>query len=188
MYYSKAQLQKTLSDSNPKYLFFWGHQPSLDGHITASCLSQWWAGHPFQEDQHTYLTAEHYMMAGKARLFDDGEILEQILQSGSPGEAKALGRKVRNFDQEFWKTHCSEIVVQGNFLKFSQHPELSAFLLATYPRVLVEASPVDAIWGIGLAKDDRRVHDPFNWKGENLLGFCLMEARDRLMERSSSST
>ncbi len=68
----------------------------------------------------------------------------------------------------------------GNIAKFSQHPELKGFLLNTGKRILVEASPVDKIWGIGLAKDDDRIHNPLTWQGLNLLGFALMNVRDRL--------
>jgi len=163
-----------------KYLFFWGHRPNHDGSVGAGCFSQWWDGHPFEEDGKTYLTAEHYMMAGKARLFGDREMEAGILAANSPGEAKALGRKVRGFSQEMWEAHRCDIVIQGNYLKFSQHPDIQGFLLNTGGRVLVEASPVDAIWGIGLAKNDHGAHNPEKWKGTNLLGFCLMEVRDKL--------
>lgn len=164
-----------------KWLFFWGHRPSYDGSITQSCMSQWWEGHPFEEDGVVYPTAEHYMMAGKARLFKDLEIWEEIIRSETPKEAKALGRKVRNFDQLVWEAHRCEIVIKGNQLKFSQHAELNAYLVNTGKRVLVEASPLDQVWGIGLAKDHRDATDPSKWKGLNLLGFCLMEVRDLLI-------
>ncbi|MEL6672805.1 MAG: NADAR family protein [Bacteroidota bacterium] len=164
-----------------QYLFFWGHKPAPDGQLTATCLSQWWMGNPFSENGHTYLTAEHYMMAGKARLFQDKEMFFQILSSTTPGAAKALGRKVRNFDQATWEAYRTGIVTQGNYLKFSQHAALKAFLLATWGRVLVEASPMDRIWGIGLGKEHPDAQHPSQWQGGNLLGFCLMEARDRIL-------
>ncbi|MCL4147568.1 UNVERIFIED_CONTAM: hypothetical protein GTU68_003139 [Idotea baltica] len=164
-----------------KYLFFWGHTPSTDGSIKATCFSQWWAEHPFEENGVVYQTAEHYMMAGKARLFDDKEILEQILGAKSAAEAKKLGRMVKGWNQKTWETERCKIVVQGNYLKFSQHTELKTFLLQTTSRVIVEASPLDRIWGIGIDKEHESAADPINWKGENLLGFCLMEVRDRLL-------
>lgn len=71
--------------------------------------------------------------------------------------------------------------MQGNIAKFSQHPELKAYLLGTGNRILVEASPVDKIWGVGLAKDDGKIHNPLNWQGLNLLGFALMQVRDELL-------
>jgi ribA/ribD-fused uncharacterized protein len=162
-----------------KFLFFWGHQPSKDGIITKTCFSQWWVS-PFIVDDITYKTAEHWMMAKKAELFNDNEILEKIIQANSPAEAKKLGREVRNYDDALWLANRNEIVKQGNFYKFSQNSDLKAFLVNTKERVLVEASPVDAIWGIGMAADDKDVLNPEKWRGLNLLGFALMEVRDEL--------
>ncbi|OIJ63320.1 NADAR family protein [Streptomyces mangrovisoli] len=162
-----------------KYLHFWGHRPRPDGTAGAGCLSQWWPA-PFTVDGVTYRTAEHWMMAGKARLFDDGPALEQVLAADHPSLAKKAGRLVRSFDEEIWRRERFAIVVEGSVHKFSAHPELRDFLLGTGERVLVEASPVDRVWGIGLAATDEGAADPERWRGPNLLGFALMEARDRL--------
>ena len=181
MKYDKTWLYLQLqAGERIKYLFFWGHQPSRNGEITSSCFSQWWEEHPFSENGIVYKTAEHYMMARKARLFKDGEMLEKIIASKSAAEAKKFGRSVRNFDQYVWEKNRSDIVIQANYLKFSQHEELKTFLLSTNNRVLVEASPVDKIWGIGLTADDELANYPENWKGLNLLGFCLMEVREMI--------
>jgi len=61
-----------------------------------------------------------------------------------------------------------------------QSKQLGAFLKNTNDRILVEASPVDPIWGIGMAKDHPQINDPSAWKGHNLLGFALMEVRDKM--------
>ena len=172
--------QKAESDEHIKYLFFWGHQPSKDGSTTASCLSQWWLCE-FVIDDILYKSAEHWMMAEKARLFQDMEILEKIINCQSPAEAKKLGRQVQNFEVEKWNEARYEIVKKGNHFKFEQNAEMKTFLLNTKNRVLVEASPVDPIWGIGLAKDDEKVNHPSQWKGLNLLGFALMEVREELI-------
>jgi ribA/ribD-fused uncharacterized protein len=162
-----------------KFLFFWGHQKSKSGEITAACFSQWWAA-PFTVDGVRYNTTEHWMMAQKALLFGNEEIYQQILAAKSPAAAKALGRQVRNFDEAVWNANRSAIVVRGNLEKFQQHSDLQDFLLQTKDRVLVEASPVDSIWGIGLAADNARAENPRQWNGLNLLGFALMEVRDLL--------
>ncbi len=161
-----------------KYLFFWGHQPSADGSITKSCFSQWWVC-PFVVDGKRYATAEHWMMAKKAVLFDP-EMIEKILDAKSPDQAKRLGRMIKNFDAKIWDEHKFEIVVEGNFQKFNQHKTLKEYLLNTKDRVLVEASPVDKIWGIGMAVDHQNIENPKLWKGENLLGFALMDVREKL--------
>jgi ribA/ribD-fused uncharacterized protein len=167
------------SGQRPKYLFFWGHQRSKSGAITATCFSQWWVA-PFVIDGVTYATAEHWMMAQKARLFGDEATFQRIIAAKTPAEAKSLGRQVRGFDEAKWNAQRMEIVVRGNREKFTQHPELREFLLNTNNRVLVEASPVDRIWGIGLAADDERAANPHHWDGLNLLGFALMAVRDML--------
>jgi ribA/ribD-fused uncharacterized protein len=172
-------IEQVSSNRRIKYLFFWGHAPRRDGSIGASCLSQWWPS-PFVIDGVRYATAEHWMMAGKARLFGDAEAERQALDAGSPAAAKRAGRLVRGFDDAIWERERSAIVRAGSVHKFGQHAELRDFLLATGDRVLVEASPLDRVWGIGLAADDERAQDPALWRGLNLLGFALMEAREEL--------
>lgn len=172
-------LEQHVREEKVKYLFFWGHQPRKDGSIGESCFSQWWLV-PFTVEGIVYQTAEHWMMAAKACLFSGQTRLEQILQCISPAEAKKIGRMVSNFDGKRWDEHKYDLVKEGNYHKFSQHPDIKAFLLNTKGRVLGEASPVDQIWGIGLAKTDPHIENPANWKGENLLGFALMEVRDEL--------
>lgn len=120
------------------------------------------------------------MMAEKARLFGDQAILHQVLSAKTPNDAKALGRRVAGYDDARWTRRRFDAVVQGNLAKFSQSGPLRAFLRGTGTAVLVEASPVDAIWGIGLAADDPRASDPAQWQGLNLLGFALMAVRDHL--------
>ncbi|WP_103512776.1 NADAR family protein [Streptomyces sp. SM13] len=162
-----------------KFLPFWGHRPRPDGRIGASCLSQWWPS-PFTVDHVTYASAEHWMMAGKARLFGDPEAERAAVSAKSPAAAKKAGRLVRGFDEDVWIRERFALVVAGSVHKFGRDPELGGYLLSTGDRVLVEASPLDRIWGVGLAADDERVERPQQWRGLNLLGFALMEARERL--------
>lgn len=162
-----------------KYVFFWGHRKPKSGEVTKSCFSQWY-GASFKVERERFATAEHWMMAEKAALFDPGPIRQEIIRADNPGKAKALGRQVKGFDPKVWNAKKFDIVVEGNYHKFSQNDDLKAFLLATKNRVLVEASPVDPIWGIGLDEHDTRAQNPLQWKGQNLLGFALMVVRDRL--------
>ncbi|QMU29867.1 NADAR family protein [Adhaeribacter radiodurans] len=179
MKYSIEWLKRTLEEGKRfKYLYFWGHQSSKK-EITASCFSQWWVA-PFSVDNVIYKTAEHWMMAQKANLFGDNDAFEKIVKARTPGEAKAIGRKVKNFDDSVWEEKRFKIVVNGSLQKFGQHQDLQEFLINTKDRILVEASPVDNIWGIGLAADDKKSENPENWEGLNLLGFALMETRDIL--------
>jgi ribA/ribD-fused uncharacterized protein len=177
MKYSIEKL--TTEKQENKYLFFWGHQPNKDGSISKTCFSQWWLS-SFDVDGITYKTAEHWMMAKKALLFNDKEIFEKIIQTKSPAEAKKLGREVKNYVDTVWLANRFEIVKEGNLYKFGQNKDLKEFLLNTNERILVEASPVDPIWGIGMAADHKEVNNPEKWQGLNLLGFALMEVRDEL--------
>ena len=165
-----------------KYLHFWGHRARADGQLGASCLSQWWPS-PFTVDGVEYGTAEHWMMARKAQLFGDAEAERRVLAAEHPSLAKKEGRLVRGFDDTVWERERFAIVVEGSVHKFAAGADLRDFLLRTGDRVLVEASPVDRVWGIGLAADDDAALDPERWRGPNLLGFALMEARERLRER-----
>ena len=175
-----AALEQLLADevrgALPPFLCFWGHTAKAD-HAGAWVLSQWWPV-AFEVDGRPYRHAEGFMMSEKARLFGDDEAATRIAEVDHPGEAKKLGRLVRGFDEATWEREAFGIVVRGNLAKFGQHPDLQAYLRSTAPRVLVEASPVDRIWGVGLAGDDPRARTPSEWRGRNLLGFALMEVRD----------
>lgn len=163
----------------PKYLFFWGHTAKDPAQLGKECLSQWYPA-AFDVDGVRYQTAEHWMMAEKARLFGDHAAAGRAVAAPHPGAAKRVGREVRGFDAAVWEERRFGIVVAGNRAKFGQHADLRAFLLATGSRVLIEASPVDRVWGIGLAADDPRAADPSTWAGLNLLGFALMQVRAAL--------
>lgn len=169
-----------------KYLFFWGHTPRRAGVVGAECLSQWYPA-PFEVDGVRFATAEHFMMWGKARLFGDDRAAEKILAAGHPQQAKALGRTIAGFDDALWEAERLAIVTAGNGEKFRQNPDLLAFLLGTGNRVLVEASPLDRVWGIGLAADDERARDPARWRGLNLLGEALMAARETLLQAAQGT-
>jgi ribA/ribD-fused uncharacterized protein len=162
-----------------KYLLFWGHRPERDGRVGPGSLSQWWPSE-FTVDGVTYATAEHWMMAGKARLFGDERVIPRIIEARTPAEAKKLGRLVQGFDEERWVAARFDLVVEGNVAKFGQSAALREYLLGTGKRVLVEASPMDRLWGIGLSAANDRATKPDEWRGLNLLGFALMEARARL--------
>jgi len=181
---SKEELINFVNHGNKvEYVFFWGHERPKLG-VSKTCLSQWYDA-SFEFEGTLYQTAEHFMMAEKARLFGDSEAAIKAVQASNPGEAKKIGRAVKGFISSLWLQKRFSIVVNANLNKFGQHDELKDFLISTDPRVLVEASPVDKIWGIGLAADDAGIENPNLWKGENLLGFALMEVRSILKRRSS---
>lgn len=171
--------QAVRSGKKYHYLHFWSHRARYPGSIDASCLSQWSAA-PFELDGFHYPTAEHYMMAEKARVFEDVEIEQKVLASTDPCAAKKLGRQIVSFNNKVWMKYRFDIVVRGNVAKFSQNEPMGRFLIETGNKVLVEASPNDDVWGIGLTGNDAGAHNPLKWPGLNLLGFALMAARDAI--------
>ncbi|EXF75197.1 hypothetical protein CFIO01_06155 [Colletotrichum fioriniae PJ7] len=172
-------------DTSP--IYFW-RETGPEGY-----LSQWWTSNPFTQSplsssspspsstSITFKTAEHYMMHAKALLFADPSVALSILKADHPRKVKALGRKVHNFNEAQWNENRERIVREGNLLKFRAAPELRKQLLATGDRELVEASPMDRIWGIGFAPDKAAGADRGRW-GLNLLGKILMEVRTVLRE------
>ena len=151
-----------------KYHFFFGSE---------SPFSQWHPS-PFKINDIMYANTEQYMMAEKARLFNDLTTCAQILATTKPYEIKRLGRVVKNFDEAKWCLERERIVYEGNLAKFSQNKKLFDFICQSDPSIIVEASPYDKIWGIGLDKSHPDSSDPSKWKGLNLLGKCLMTVRD----------
>ena len=149
------------------HVFFWNGWPS-----------QW---HPseFVIDGVAYNCCEQFMMAEKARVFRDNESERVIMRANDPHTQKAVGRKVAGFDETVWNSVCRGIVYRGNLAKFLQNADLSDVLMATGDRVIVEASPYDRIWGIGLPPDDPQIHEPANWQGKNWLGIAVMQVRDQ---------
>ena len=178
----KYYLEKLRRDFNSgkkiDFLFFYGHTNDKK-EITKSSLSQWYIK-DFKENDLVFNCMEKYMMYNKALLFDDKDIANEILNTNQPKAIKELGRKVKNFNDELWDKMKYKIVFTGNYYKFSQNTDLRNFLLSTKNKVLVEASPYDKVWGIKMKYDDENIENPFFWKGENLLGFALMEARDEI--------
>jgi ribA/ribD-fused uncharacterized protein len=156
------------------FTFFW-RENNKNGF-----LSQWYYS-PFQDDEGIiYNCSEQYMMYHKAKLFNDNLIAEYILNTTLPYEQKKLGKKVKNFNQKIWNEQCESIVFTANLLKFSQNPKLKEMLLNTKDTILVEASPYDNIWGIGLSESDKRALDSKKWLGENKLGKILINVRNIL--------
>lgn len=156
-----------------RFVFFWKGWPSQ------------WSRSTFRVDGVTYNCCEQFMMAEKARLFGDDVRLAQILQSKSPREQKALGRAVENFDELAWNRVCRDVVYRGNLARFTQDDRLAALLLATGDKTIVEASPQDCIWGIGLSATDPAAQDPSRWPGTNWLGIALMQVRETIRQSRS---
>lgn len=154
------------------HIFFWG-----------SCFSNWFLT-SFEYKNELFANSEQALMFEKARLMNDHVSKEKILKENDPKKVKILGRKVAPWDQELWDQKCLELMTDILIAKFGSNENLRSKLLATGEKVLVEASPHDKIWGIGLHYSDDKVLDEKNWKGSNLLGKSLMAARQKLKSES----
>jgi ribA/ribD-fused uncharacterized protein len=151
--------------SQDHFIFFYGGP-----------FSQWYQS-TFEINGTKYNCAEQYMMAQKAILFGDTEAYAKIMKSHDPSTQKATGRRVKNFDPQKWELVCRKIVYDANIAKFST-PYLKEYLLATGDKEIVEASPVDKIWGIGLSESNPDRFDKSKWQGTNWLGIAIMEVRE----------
>jgi ribA/ribD-fused uncharacterized protein len=158
-----------------KFTFFWSNK---------SPFSNWYRI-DFEIENIRFNCSEQYMMYKKAMLFNDDEVAKKITAATNPGKQKALGRQVKNFNQELWEKNCKQIVYEANYAKFTQNEHLLKALLKTKGTTLVEASPVDFIWGIGLAEDDPRALDRKQWRGTNWLGEILTELRENLIKEEN---
>jgi len=166
-------------------IYFWGGP-----------ASQWYLKAPFRQRFEVagavfaFNCAEQYMMAAKARLFHDTTVFDLIMASKVPKTQKDLGRQVKGMhgpkwdahDKAIWDAAAPDVLVHANLAKFSQNPEILEWLLSTAGKQLVEGSPVDRIYGVGIRYDDPRIEDPANWLGLNLLGKTLEAVRDRLSQ------
>jgi ribA/ribD-fused uncharacterized protein len=151
-----------------KYVFFW-----------SGIYSQWWKADMTIDDV-KYNSCEQYMMHQKALTFGDTEIAKLIMTEENPREQKKYGRMIKNFDKGVWDKCCLGIVYKGNYVKFTQNEDLKAALLLTGKRIMVEASPLDNIWGIGMDENDPNVEYPACWKGLNLLGQAITLVKNEL--------
>ncbi|MEM7777063.1 MAG: NADAR family protein [Pseudomonadota bacterium] len=162
------------------YRLFYGHKHRPEDVLSDVVFSQFYPC-LFELDGQTYYWAEQWMMASKARAFGDRDAEMRILAAQHPLECKHIGRQVRDFDDKRWKQWRYPIVLAGNYAKFSQDADFSAYMVGTGDAVLVEAAPTDRIWGIGLSRTAADAQDPLKWRGQNLLGFALMDVRSMLL-------
>lgn len=149
-------------------VYFWG-----------SLYSNWYITH-FVIDGVTYNCVEQYMMAQKAIMANDKESLEKIMNVSDPGEQKKLGQAVANLNVKEWDEKKLDIVTKGCIAKFTSKRFLQETLLKTGNKVIVEGSPNDRLWGVGLHWSSSDIEDKNKWKGTNLLGRALMKAREEI--------
>jgi ribA/ribD-fused uncharacterized protein len=151
---------------NEQYEFFYG-----------GIFSQWYIVTFRNKDEIVFNCAEQYMMWNKAIMFRDDITAGDILKEKNPRIQKRLGRLVKNFNKERWEKWAKDIVYKGNYLKYTQNKDLLKYLLDTNDKILVEASPSDTIWGVGLSEDDPRILHESTWRGTNWLGEVLTKLK-----------
>lgn len=142
-------------------------------------LSNWFISY-FIVDDMKFSSVEQYMMYQKAICFCDTDIAEKIMQTNDVASIKSLGRSVSNYDDNVWSKVREKVVFDGLMAKFSQNIDLKKQLLETNDAILAECAVKDLIWGIGLSMKDPNRFDITKWRGKNLLGYNLMQVREKL--------
>jgi len=150
------------------HIYFW------DGFLSNFYICE------LKENGIVYNSSECYFMAKKAETFKDFDSLDKILLAKTPYKQKSLGKKIKAFDEKIWEEVRFQIMVDGLALKFGQNQDLKKMLLDTSCKVLVEGSPYDKIWGVGIHYLDDSILDENNWNGLNLLGKALMIVRESI--------
>lgn len=157
-------------------VFFWGCRDKDKGFLSNFYQTR------FTDNGTTYCSSEQYFMKKKQEMFDPSNeaLSREIMQATAGTKIKALGRRVKNFDEAKWNTVKAEIMTRGILLKFSQNVTIRNLLIATGDSILAEAAPRDKIWGIGLSETAARQLSPEQWPGQNLLGRSLMQVRTEI--------
>jgi ribA/ribD-fused uncharacterized protein len=174
-------LARAVADgARPSFLCF----PDWGGALPAGCLAPW-TPTPFETSAGRFGSAEQHFMHAKAMLFGDQAVADRIMRTATPGQARELGRRVGGFQEEEWIAKRVRLMEEANRAKFCALPELLAYLLSTWPALLVQASALDTVWGSGLDLDDPFLPRPGQWPGRNLVGFSLMKVREELRVQRS---
>lgn len=166
------EYERQKMDNRRDYCFFWRSGSPFSNFHPAE----------YEYDGNVFTCSEQGFMHSKAVLFGDHAIAEEILKTTSPMKIKQLGRQVRGFKEKTWKNARVDIMYQHCFAKFAQNEHLKEALMRTKDKAMVEASPSDAVWGIGLNEDKARRRAPETWRGQNLLGQVLDRVREELRE------
>jgi ribA/ribD-fused uncharacterized protein len=155
-----------------KYVFFWGGELSNFHPCSIEFV--------YNKQTIKCISSEQFLMYWKAITFNDHETADLILKAETPKEAKKLGRKVKDFNDDTWNLKKEDVMRAALYKKFTQNKELRDFLLNPEfdGKTFVEASPYDKIWGVGLEETDPLIDDEKNWKGQNLLGKWMNWVRE----------
>lgn len=178
MKYNKDWLKGEIRNSKVEYTSFF---------TSRDFMSNFYSGeikYNHKGRDYTLFCSEHLFMVLKAIHFEHGPSIVGLLSMGKehPAVYKKVGRRLPNYDKygPSWEAKRDKCMYEAVEAKFTQDDKLKKQLLDTGNSILVEASPYDKYWGIGLGKGNTGLHDPYKWLGENRLGFVLMELRDRL--------
>jgi len=167
-----------------KFTFFWGGP-----------LSNFYTSYFTDAKGVSYSCTEQYYMAMKALFFKDDFRYKMIIAESNPKKIKKHGRSVENYSDESWYGSEEEDILtnpakkhmyDANFLKYSQNEKLLKILKESEGSTLVEASPYDRRWGIGMSYCAVAKHRRF-WKGKNWLGEVLTKVREDIMAKESKS-
>lgn len=163
---------------------FWGHGGEY-GFLSNFYPFSFKSHSPYGE--YTAHSSEQDFMVNKASAFGDIEILEKILNTKTPREAKILGRQIQGFDWPIWSVVRQTCMIDSVVRKFAG-TELESKLIDTGDKYLIEASPTDKVWGVGMSSDNPDIYDTSKWLGLNELGHVLMTVRHAIISGKSKES
>ncbi len=162
-----------ISDQEVDAVFF--HKPE-EPH---GYLSNWYPS-PFDLDGVHFSSAEQYIMFQKCMIFGDEASAKAVLATDDPETQQAIGRNAKGYVGAVWAGQRQLVAVRGLLVKFNQNEDLKQKLLDTGDSYLVECAHSDTIWACGVRLNEDERFDAGKWRGQNILGFALMEVRSIL--------
>jgi ribA/ribD-fused uncharacterized protein len=177
----KPKKQKlTKKEPEPEPILFAGSDESQGTYRDFSTMSN----HEIEIEGTKYPSVEHYYQAMKAIAFKDDETLKKIMKTKTSKAVKALGNKVKDFNEEKWNEQRFDAMYKAVRAKFVQHPELREKLVETGDKKIGYADARDMYWSIGTSMGLEKAKSPSKWRGQNVLGKILMELREEFIEDS----
>lgn len=172
-----GQIQDELVISGQKMNAVYFHKPNEPYGFLSN-----WSPSPFELDGQSFTSVEQYIMYRKCKVFGDEKCASAVLATDDVAAQQAIGRAASGYNEHIWGGMRQMVAFRALMAKFTQNEDLRQQLLQTGDAVLVECASSDRVWACGVRLNDEKRFDASNWKGDNILGFALMEVREKLKQ------